>query len=61
MRHRRCAGGLRLSRVARRTRERAPSKHTAMSDIKDSLEELRWYKRHLFKSYNQVKEDSVKV
>ena len=42
-----------------RTRERPAAKHTAMADIKNSLEELKWYKKHFFKSYAEVKLDRL--
>ena len=37
-----------------RTREKSARTHTAMSDIKASLEELRWYKRQVFKTPAQL-------
>ena len=37
-----------------RTRERTARTHTAMSDIRASLEELRWYKRMVFKPPAQL-------
>ena len=38
-----------------RAREKGASKHTAMSDIHDSVEQLRWYKRHIFRPYKEVR------